>query len=167
MPGSETRYIPLESIVFEYVEELFSPYTVLEKVIFCVTRNGDVNPDDEVFADEFDFRKRMKKVLKQRKRLAPVRLELSHSVSYKFLAYFQEKLGPSPSQIYITKAPLNMKYVYGLLSKIPKAKQAALSYPKFTPAWPATVKQENILKQVEKRISCFPSPLKAWSLFCR
>lgn len=102
-PGSETRYIRLENIVLEYAEQLFAPYTVLEKVAFCVTRNADINPDDEVFADESDFRKRMKKVLRQRKRLAPVRLELSSSISEDFFSYFMEKLGLSPAQIYRTK----------------------------------------------------------------
>ena len=127
LPGSETRYIPTESIVLEYAQRLFAPFTVLEKTVFRVTRNADVNPDDEVFADESDFRKRMKKVLRQRQRLAPVRLELSSQISGVFSAYFEEKLGLSQAQIYTTRAPMDMSYVYGLSTRLPKIKRNSLS----------------------------------------
>ncbi len=152
LPGSETRYIQMENILLEFVNRVFAPYTVQEKVIFSVTRNADVNPDDEVFADEPDFRKRMQKVLGQRRRLAPVRLELSSPISEYFTHYLMQKLGLSRNQIYITNAPLKMAYVYGLISKIPKGKQQALTYPKFTPVWPESIKRdESILRQLEKK----------------
>ena len=101
LPGTETRCIRTENIVKQYAESIFDPYTVKEKVIFCVTRNADVNPDDEVFADETDFKKRMKKALRHRKRLAPVRLELSQAISDKFNDYFKEKLRGFPLSRYI------------------------------------------------------------------
>ena len=152
LPGSETRYIRMENMIAEYVQALFAPYTVLEKVVFAVTRNADVNPDDEVFADESDFRKRMKKVLNQRKRLAPVRLELSHPVSEEFTSYFMDKLGLARAQIFTTSAPIKMGYVDGMISRLPKARRMALSYPPFTPVWPNTLKRhESVLRQVEKR----------------
>ena len=151
LPGSETRYISMENIVLEYAQRLFAPYTVLEKTVFRVTRNADVNPDDEVFADESDFRKRMKKVLKQRQRLAPVRLELSSQISGVFSAYFEERLGLSPAQIYAARAPMDMSYVYGLSSRLPKIKRNSLSYPPFMPVWPASVNRgESIIRQIEK-----------------
>lgn len=166
LPGSNTRYIRLENIVLEYTEQLFAPYTVLEKAVFCVTRNADVNPDDEVFADESDYRKRMQKVLRQRRRLAPVRLELSSPISKKFSAYFMDKLGLQPMQIYRTNAPMNMGYVYGLISKVPKPKQTALTYPKFTPVWPGRIKrQESILRQVEREDILLSYPFESMEPF--
>lgn len=166
LSGSETRFVRLEDILLEHAEQLFAPYTVLEKVAFCVTRNADINPDDEVFADESDFRKRMKRVLRQRKRLAPVRLELSSSISEDFTAYFMEKLGLSPAQIYRTRAPLKMDYVYGLISRISKSRRAALTYPKFTPVWPGSVKRhESILRQVEKRDILLSYPFESMEPF--
>lgn len=166
LPGAETRYIRLENIALEFAEELFAPYTVQEKVIFCVTRNADVNADDEIFADGSDFRKRMKKVLNQRKRLAPVRLELSSSISDKFTEYFMDKLGLSRAQIYITTSPMQMGYVYGLTAKIPRSKQGALTYTKFTPVWPSSVRQgESILKQVERRDILLSYPFESMDPF--
>ena len=166
LPGSQVRYIRTETIIFEYAEQLFAPYTVTEKVLFAVTRNADVNPDDEVFADETDFRKRMKKVLGRRRRLAPVRLELSGPVSENFTQYFCDKLGLTPDQIYMTRCPLKMKYVYGLAGKLPKTVQTALSYPKFTPVWPGSVrKEESLIRQAERKDLLLAYPFESMDPF--
>lgn len=166
LPGDGTRFLRLETLVLEHAPQLFAPYTVREKVIFRVTRNADVNPDDEVFADESDFRKRMKQVLRQRRRLAPVRLELSAPVSETFSAYFRDRLGLSAAQIYTTKAPMRMDYVYSLLSKLPKSQQTALTYPKFTPVWPADIRRdESVLRQVEKRDFLLSYPFESMEPF--
>ena len=166
LPGSGFRYICTEKIIMEFAEQLFAPYTVLEKVIFCVTRNADVNPDDEVFADESDFRKRMKKVLNQRKRLAPVRLEISSNISDEFHNYFMDKLGLTQDQIFRTQAPIKMKYVFELASKILKAKQYDLAYPKYKPAWPDNVKRRrSILHQVEKNDILLSYPYESMEPF--
>ena len=122
LPGSDTRYIQTEKIILEHVQSIFAPYSVSEKVMFRVTRNADVNPDDEVFADESDFRNRMKMVLRQRKRLAPVRLELSNEISKKFTQYFTEKLGLSEKQIYITDTPMKMSESSREVDKKPPVK---------------------------------------------
>ena len=166
LPGAHARYIRVENIILEYAEQLFSPYAVAEKVVFAVTRNADVNPDDEVFAEEVDFRKRMKKVLGRRRRLAPVRLELSAPISENFTQYFMEKLGLAKAQIYTTTTPLKMKYVYGLGGKLPKTEQEAMSYPKFTPVWPGRIRKgESIIRQIEKSDLLLAYPFESMEPF--
>ncbi len=167
LPGSETRYIRMENIVLEYAKKLFHPYEVLEKTILCVTRNADVNPDDETFADETDFRQRMKKVLNRRNRLAPVRLELSNAVSPTFLAYLKGRLGLDDNQIYITDAPLRMEYVYGLIARAGKGRQGPqLLYAPFLPVWPAAVSRgESLLHQVERRDILLSFPFESMDPF--
>lgn len=168
LPGTEIRCIRTENIVLQYVEKIFQPYTVKEKTVFCVTRNADVNPDDEVFADETDFKKRMKKALRHRRRLAPVRLELSSSISGRFADYFKEKLSISSKQIYKTEAPLKMGYVFGFIAKIPKAKQKMLTYPKFTPVWPKEIRRdESMIKQLEKRDIILSYPFDSMEPFLK
>ena len=71
LPGQPGQYVPVEDILLEYADHVFEMYDVLEKTVFCVTRNADINPDDETFgAEEGDFRKRMEKLLRQRRRMA-------------------------------------------------------------------------------------------------
>ena len=151
LPGSGLRYIRTENIIRVFVQQLFEPYEVTEKVVFSVTRNGDVNPDDEIFAEEADFRKRIKKVLGQRRRLAPVRLELSNNISSYFIAYFMEKLHLEQQQIYVTSAPLKMGYVFKMISRIPEGIRKPLLYEPFEPVWPGYIrKNESLIQQVER-----------------
>lgn len=141
LPGSETRYIRTEEVILEHVSQIFKDDTILEKTVFCVTRNADINPDDEAFDfDSDDFRGKMKKLLRQRQRLAPVRLELSRPISETFLKYLKEHLPVTQEQVYVTNAPLKMGYAFALPAKLSENKRRALTDAPFTPGVPHGVR---------------------------
>ena len=133
LPGEGIRYVHLEDIVCRYAEEVFPAYPVLSRNIFCVTRNADISPEDEEFAPAGDFREKMKKLVKQRSRLAPVRLECAQLLNDFFFGILSEKLGLTRAQIYATEAPFTMSYVYGLSQKFDEEMQKKLCYRPFTP----------------------------------
>lgn len=141
LPGGETRYIRTEEVILEHVSQIFKSDTILEKTVFCVTRNADINPDDEAFDfDSDDFRGKMKKLLRQRQRLAPVRLELSQPISETFLKYLKEHLPVTQEQVYVTNAPLKMGYAFALPAKLSENKRRALTDTPFTPGVPHGVR---------------------------
>lgn len=132
LPGPELRYIHTEDLLLERVEDIFKNYRVLEKAVFRITRNADISPDDEAFElDNDDFRKTMRRAIRKRMRLAPVRLELSRKPCPAFLAYLTERLPVSKKQIFVTSAPLCLDYAYSLPLRLDAEKRAALSYPSF------------------------------------
>lgn len=141
LPGGETRYIRTEEVILEHVSQIFKSDTILEKTVFCVTRNADINPDDEAFDfDSDDFRGKMKKLLRQRQRLAPVRLELSRPISETFLKYLKEHLPVTQEQVYVTSAPLKMGYAFALPARLSENKRRALTDTPFTPGVPHGVR---------------------------
>ncbi len=75
----------------------------------------------------------MKKLVKQRSRLAPVRLECAHPLKGFLFDTLSEKLGLSRPQIYVSHAPFLMNYVYGLSQKMDEETQRALCYRPFQP----------------------------------
>ena len=88
------RYVPLEEVLLFYADSVFEMYSTLEKVVFCVTRNADINPDDEPFAPdgrEIDLRAKMEKLLRERRRLCVVRVELSAPISGHFAELFRKR----------------------------------------------------------------------------
>ena len=103
LPGDEGRYVPIEALLLEYADQVFSMYDMLEKTVFCVTRNADINPDDEPFDGETDFRKKMEKLLRQRRRLAVVRVELTRPVSRHFLEFFLRRFDVEEEQIFLSR----------------------------------------------------------------
>ena len=133
LPGKGIRYVHLEEVICRYAEEAFPAYPVLSRNIFCVTRNADISPEDEEFAPAGDFREKMKKLVKQRSRLAPVRLECAQLLNDFFFGILSEKLGLTRAQVYATEAPFTMSYVYGLSQKFDEDMEKRLCYRPFTP----------------------------------
>lgn len=151
LPGNDLRYIRIETILLEFVDQAFDTYTISEKVQICITRNADINPDDDTFDIDSDFRKKMKKVLGQRRRLAPVRLELSHRISDRFVDYLSKQLTLTVEQIFITEAPINLSYVFQIPAKLPELERKKLMYQEFLPQIPMSINmQESIFRQLQK-----------------
>ncbi|WP_317855687.1 polyphosphate kinase 1 [Chakrabartyella piscis] len=166
LPGEELRYIRLEDIMLRFMEEVYQGYEIIEKTKIRVTRNADINFDDEVFEVDADFRSMMKQMLHKRKRLAAVRLETSSEMSKKFEAYLCEKLSLQPSQIFMTKSPLELSEAFSLGSKLPKEKGQELSFSEFAPRIPSEVNmKESIIKQVEANDILLSYPFESMKPF--
>ena len=168
LPGDRPRYVPIEDILLEYTGSVFEMYDVLEKTVFCVTRNADINPDDETFgAEEEDFRKKMEKLLRQRRRMAVVRVELNRPISDHFKEYFRSRFDVSDAQIFLSrKAPLKMGYASSLGSRLPDRQRAALSELPFTPQQPAMLPiGQSLLKAALKRDILLSYPYESMEPF--
>lgn len=172
LPDSRNRYVPLESILFSYADTVFEMYDVLEKVIFCVTRNADINLDDEPFhvemtGHEVDLRAKMEKLLRQRRRLSVVRVELSKPISNHFAEHFRNRFSVSDHQIFVSrKAPLKMSYAFSLGEHFSEAKRAALSDPPFEPQPPAMLeKGQSLLKAAMRRDILLSYPYESMEPF--
>ena len=118
-----------------------------ESCVLAATRNADISFDDEKFEDnEEDLRRQMKKLLKQRDHLAVVRLEVSIAVS----AEFQKVL--SAHQVFVDATTPNMRYVFRLISELPKELSTRLLYPVYRPRWAEDLRQnQSILAQVQQK----------------
>ena len=169
LPGPELRYIHTEDILLERVEDIFKNYRVLEKAVFRVTRNADINPDDEAFdPDNDDFRKTMRRAIRQRRRLAPVRLELSRKIGRAFSDYLSERLPVSREQIFVSSAPLCLDFAYSLPLRLDTAKRAELSYQPFEPQEPEGVSPtKSMTRQIQKHDLLLSYPYESMSPFLR
>ena len=167
LPGDKGRYVPVEAVLYEYANNVFGMYDVLEKVVFCVTRNADINPDDEPFDGEMDFRRKMEKLLKQRRRLAVVRLELNQPISSHFTEYFCHRFHIGVEQIFLSRqAPLKMEYAYSLGSHLPADRQKVLSDPPFSPQWPSMVPEgQSLMKAALKKDILLSYPYESMEPF--
>lgn len=149
LPGNSTRYILTERVLLEYAEDIFSMYTVSDKTILTVTRNADINPDDENFEVDDDYRHHMKQVLKKRARLACVRLELGSECSPELRDFFMRRLFLKKDQVFKCSTPLNMSYVYSLSDHFTPASRRQLTYRPFSPCTSRMiVRSDSMIKQV-------------------
>ena len=139
LPETPSRYILTEDILLAYADHVFEMYDVLEKTVLCVTRNADIQVDDETFGVEGgDFRKKMEKLLRQRRRMAVVRVEINRPISDHFKEYFRSRFEVSDAQIFLSRtAPLKLGYAFSLGEHLPEKKRVFLSDAPFTPQQPA------------------------------
>ena len=148
-----TRFVRTENILLRWLPTLFDAYSVKESCILAVTRNADISFDDEKFEDsEADFRRQMKKLLKQRDHLAVVRLELSAPVSGEFQSILSSLVRVQTHQIFVDTSPLNLRYVFRLIGELPKDRSVRLLYPAYRPRWAEDLRREQpILPQIQQR----------------
>lgn len=168
LKGDDCRYIRTEEVILAHLDEIFANYQIEEKVSFCITRNADINPDDEEFDFGADFRKKMKKVLKLRRRLAAVRLELSKEISPEFQRYLTEKIGLLKEQVYITGLPFKMDYAFGLSGHISQDKGRALSYRAFSPQpVPSLNLKKSVIAQIKQKDVVLSYPFESMDPFAQ
>ncbi len=149
MPGGSLRYMLVEDIICEYAGSMFEDIKIQDRTVISVTRNADLNTDDLLDFDE-DFRHQMKKVLKRRLRLAPVRLECSGQISPKLEKFLRDRLDLCKAQVFCSSSPLEMSYVFPLLDRIPERVAGKMTYEHFDPQPPKWFRPgENIMERAE------------------
>ena len=160
-PNNPLRYILLEKIIYEYVNEIFSNYTVEFRTILSVTRNADIVLSNSQIDEDEDYKGYMKKLLKKRTRLAPIRLEFYKYSDPDLKKFLCDQLKIQQNQVHISNAPLEMSYVYDLyrhIEEINKTVFYKLSFDPFYPKIPKFIREGKIIPQLKKRdfLLCYP-----------
>lgn len=153
-PNNEMRFILLEKIIYEYANEIFSNYTIEFKTILSVTRNADIALSNSQIDDDEDYRGYMKKILKKRTRLAPIRLEFYKHSDSKLTKFLCDQLNIKKNQVQTSDTPLDMAYVFELYDHIKDINKLIfhkLSFNPYYPKKPETIKEGKIISQLKKR----------------
>lgn len=166
LPGSQTRYVLIQEIIAHYCKDIFNSYKIDSYALVAVTRNADITPEDEIFDMDDDFRESMKKVLKKRERLSPVRLEISGHMSKSLGVFLLNKLHLSKDQVFKCEAPIVMDYVYELAECIPSLLMKQISYPGFTPALSKYhAREESIIDRIKQKDMLLSFPYESMEPF--
>ena len=127
------RYTLVEDVIRTCLGSCFGDFRPQETAVLRVTRNADIDPDGEGVEEEEDYRQHMKKVLKLRQRLQPVRLEIQGSLGKKLEALVADELGLEPRRVFKVDRPLDLGYVYGLEGRIPDLYRPEVVFHPFEP----------------------------------
>lgn len=131
--GKAWRYTLLEDVLQTCLDQCFGDYVPKRSAVIRVTRNADIDPDGEGVEEEEDYRQHMKKVLKLRQRLQPVRLEIRGKLGKQLEGMIEGELDLEPRRVFRLDRPIDLSYVYGLESHIPDHEHAACVFPPFEP----------------------------------
>ena len=146
--------------------EIFSMYTVKHTNVICVTRNADLDATEGSDEADEDYREHMKRILKKRSRLAPVRLESERKLSNTVGPLLMKRLNLKEHQTFVTSVPLDMSYTYALAARLPEKKRAPLVNAPFTPQWPACLDRKRpVIDQVSEREVLLSYPYESMDPF--
>lgn len=167
LPGHDIRYIRMEKVIMEYLDVVFDKYEVSNKNYICVTRNADVSPDDEALEINDDFRLLMQETLHKRRRMAVVRMETAEPLDKELEKYFCDKFKITPAQIYRTKMPMKLDYIFSIMDKVPASLKRSLIDEPFTPQPSRYLTDGKVIPQVKKKDILLSCPYESMDPFLR
>ena len=167
LPGHDIRYIRMEKVIMEYLDVVFDKYEVSSKNYICVTRNADVSPDDEALEINDDFRLLMQETLHKRRRMAVVRMETAEPLDKELEKYICDKFKITPAQIYRTKMPMKLDYIFSIMDKVPASLKRSLIDEPFTPQPSRYLTDGKVIPQVKKKDILLSYPYESMDPFLR
>ena len=159
-------FILLEHALEMVADKIFSMYPVKHANVIQVTRNADLDTYEESDEYDEDFRSHMKRILKKRSRLAPVRLESERPLSTVTERFLAKRLGLKRNQIYSVGLPLDMGYAFALPSIVGRELAAPFVDEPASPQWPAElVRGRSIIDQVLQKDVMLSYPYETMDAF--
>ena len=148
---TEVKFVLAEDLICFFADRIFRNCKILDKTIFRITRNADVTVEEGLYDHDIDYRTIMTDVLKKRKKLAPVRLELYRSDNVRLMQYLCKKLGLAERSVFMTATPLDLSFVYGLESHFSTELKEKLSFSPLVPQQSAQINPlEPMIPQIQR-----------------
>ena len=130
VPGMQGTYMLAEELILHFAPAVFKGYKIKSKSLLRITRNADIDAD-ALYDEGLDYREFMEGLIKQRKKLAPIRLELSRDIDKKGIAVLCEYLELDENHVFISSTPLDLSFVFQIQDLL--RKHTELYFPKRTP----------------------------------
>lgn len=126
------EFVLMEDVIGEFIDRVFVGYPILDKSVFTITRNADINLEDEE-VESGDLLEAMTAALKKRKHLTPVRVEIQSRGKSLIAEYLTDRYKIGTDQVFYSVTPLSLGYVYGLGDNLTDSLKQELLYPPFEP----------------------------------
>ncbi|MCD8045727.1 MAG: polyphosphate kinase 1 [Clostridiales bacterium] len=134
MPQHPNRYMLMEELILHYIAQIFTHFEIKSKSLIRVLRNADIDPDEEMYDDDMDFRQVMEQLVSKRRRLCPIKLEYSREMDDSVIALLCKYLKLKKNYVFRSTSPLDVSFFSQLRDVLRGEKE--LFYPKYTPQLP-------------------------------
>lgn len=111
VPGRTGCFILSEELILHFLPLLYKGYKVTSKTLTRITRNADIDAD-LIYDEDLNYRDHMAEVVKKRKKLAPVRLELSREIDEEIIQSLCKNLKLDPKRVFEYDSPLDHSFLF-------------------------------------------------------
>src|SRR5699024_9914477 len=130
IPGEKGSYVLGEDLILHFVSKVFPGYKIQGRALIRVTRNADIDAD-ALYDEDLDYREFMADLMKQRRKLAPIRLEMSGDLDIGSMLMLDNYLGLEEKYVFHSEVPLDFSFVFQIQDML--RKNESLFYEKRTP----------------------------------
>ncbi len=140
-----------EELILHFFPKMFKNYTVKEKSLVRVTRNADIDTET-IYDEDLDYRDAMENLIRQRKRMKPVRMELSRDLSKKMVQSLCKAIQVDKTHVFLSDVPLDLSFVFGIQNYLRSNGKEELFYQRRSPRMsPALDMKKSLIAQTEKK----------------
>ncbi len=136
IPTRKGTFMLSEELILHFLPKMFKNYTVKEKSLLRVTRNADIDTET-IYDEDLDYREAMENLIKQRKRMSPVRMELSRELDKKVVAALCKEINVAKNHVFLSRVPLDLSFVFAIQGYLRNTEQnkdqESLFYQRRTP----------------------------------
>lgn len=166
IPSERNKYMLVEELILHFMPIIFEKYQIKSKSLIRIIRNADIDVDEAVDDEDTDYRDMMEKLIRQRKKLCPVKMEYSRVLDEKIIHNLCKELNLNHEQIYYSESPLELSFVFGLQDALRNNKN--LFYDRHiqkNPSW--YVSGKPVISQVEEADRFISYPYESMQPFIR
>ena len=156
-------YMLVEELILHYIPKVFERYNIKAKSLIRVTRNADIDAD-ALYDEDLDYREFMTELIKRRKKLAPVRLELTREMDGEIVDILCDYLELDSDHVFQVQSPLDLSFVFEIQDTLRKVPE--LFYEKRIPQRSAQFKEdESIFPQLKEKDKLLSYPYESMKPF--
>jgi len=161
----EGKYMLSEELILHYLPDVFTGYRVVSKSLIRITRSADIDAD-ALYDEDIDYREFMQDIIKRRKRLEPVRMELSRHLDKETLKELCEAIGIERKAVFLLGEPLDLSFLFQIQDKL--RVHTEYFYPKRIPQKSAALKEgKPLLPQIMEKDVLLSYPFEQMKPFIR
>ena len=153
IPTRPGTFMHSEELILHFLPKLFKKYEIKEKSLLRITRNADIDTET-IYDEDMDYRDAMENLVKQRKRMNPVRMEFSRKINKKLIAEICKYIHMDKEHVFLSRVPLDLSFVFAIQNylRMQGTAKENLFYQKRSPRMtPQLNDKQSLIAQIEQK----------------
>lgn len=165
IPTRKGTFLLSEELIMQFLPKFFKNYSVKEKSLIRVTRNADIDTE-MIYDEDLDYRDAMENLIKERKRMNPVRMEFTGTLNKKMMHALCKTIHVEKEHVFRSDVPLDLSFVFAIQSYLKNTNAGELFYPRRTPRpTPQLNDKESLIPQILEKDVLLSYPFESMKSF--
>ncbi|MEG2542102.1 MAG: polyphosphate kinase 1 [Christensenellaceae bacterium] len=168
LPSKYIKFTLIEDLIYLFASKVFPKHKVVSRSIFSITRNADIDADEAFFDYDMSYRDIMEIIVKKRKKLEPVSIDISRSQSDEITKALMKHMNLTTEQVFFNEMPVVLSFVSDLRDTLNDEKFASLFYNPIKPQLTNKIDHlKPLISQIKKKDLLLSYPYEDMKTFVK